>query len=58
VTFDETLRDVRERDKQDTMRPVAPLRQAPDATLIDSSDISIDETVRRMVERVRGGSAR
>jgi cytidylate kinase len=58
VTFDETLRDVRERDKQDTTRPVAPLRQAPDATVIDSSDISIDETVRRMVERVRGGSAR
>ena len=53
VTLDETLADVRRRDEQDTTRAVAPLKQAPDATLIDSSDIGIDETVVRMVARVR-----
>lgn len=53
VTLEETLADVRRRDEQDTTRPVAPLRQADDATLIDNSDISIDETVARMAERVR-----
>jgi len=53
VTLDETLADVRRRDEQDTTRAVAPLRQADDATLIDNSDISIDETVARMAERVR-----
>ena len=57
VTLDETLADVLRRDRQDTTRPVAPLRQADDATAIDDSDITIDETVSRMVERVlaRGG---
>ncbi len=53
VTFEATLADVRQRDEQDTTRAVAPLKQAPDALLVDSSDFSIDETVARMVARVR-----
>ncbi len=53
VTLDDTLADVLRRDEQDTTRPVAPLRQADDATAIDDSEITIDETVSRMVERVR-----
>jgi cytidylate kinase len=56
VTFEETLDEVLQRDEQDTTRAVAPLRQAPDATLVDDSDLSIDETVARMVARVRGRS--
>jgi CMP/dCMP kinase len=56
VTLDETLADVRRRDEQDTTRAVAPLRQADDATLIDNSDITIDETVARMAARVRARS--
>ena len=55
VSFEETLADVRRRDEQDTTRAVAPLRQAPDATLVDSSEMGIDEAVARMAERVRGG---
>jgi cytidylate kinase len=53
VTFDETLSDVRRRDEQDTNRPVAPLKQADDATLLDSSEMTIDQTVARMVAGVR-----
>jgi cytidylate kinase len=53
VTLDDTLADVLRRDAQDTTRPIAPLRQAEDATAIDDSEITIDETVSRMVERVR-----
>ncbi|HLK37182.1 MAG TPA: (d)CMP kinase [Polyangiaceae bacterium] len=56
VTYEETLRDVRQRDDQDTRRALAPLRQAPDATVIDNSDASIDETVRTMIEHIRGVS--
>jgi cytidylate kinase len=58
VTFEETLADVRRRDEQDTTRAVAPLRQADDAVLIDNSDISIDDTVARMAERVLARAAR
>jgi cytidylate kinase len=53
TTFEETLADVLRRDENDTTRAVAPLRQAGDATLIDNSDVTVDETVTRMAERVR-----
>jgi CMP/dCMP kinase len=56
VTLEETLADVLRRDEQDTTRRVAPLRQAEDATAIDDSDITIEETVSRMVEGVRARS--
>jgi len=52
ATMEETVEEVRRRDEQDATRAVAPLRQAPDATLVDDSDISIDETVARMVDLV------
>jgi CMP/dCMP kinase len=55
--FEQTLRDVRQRDLQDTTRPVAPLRQAPDAVLVDSSDMGIEETVAQMADHVRKRSA-
>ena len=56
-TYEATLEDVRRRDKQDTMRPVAPLKRADDAILVDSSNLDIDAVVRSMVEcveRARG----
>jgi cytidylate kinase len=53
VSFDATLEDVRSRDYADTNRAVAPLRQAQDAVLVDNSEMTIDETVASMVERVR-----
>lgn len=50
----ETIRrEVEVRDRRDTHRPVAPLRQADDAMLIDTSGLHIDEVVRRIVEQVR-----
>ncbi len=45
--------EVIERDHRDTMRPVAPLKQAGDAVLVDSSALGIDEVVDRIVEHVR-----
>jgi cytidylate kinase len=53
VTYEETLSDVRRRDEQDTTRAVAPLKQADDATLLDCSEMTIDETVAQMVAGVR-----
>ncbi len=53
TTFEQTLRDVLQRDAQDTNREVAPLKQAPDALLIDNSDLNIDETVAKMADWVR-----
>jgi len=44
--------EVAERDARDTQRPVAPLRQASDAILVDSSGMSIDEVVAFIVDKV------
>jgi cytidylate kinase len=55
----ETVRgEVAERDLRDSTRAVAPLRQAPDAILVDSTGIGIDEVVERIVAHVRGIAAR
>ena len=43
--YEEVLRDLRYRDEQDASRAAAPLRQAPDAVLVDSSDRDFAETV-------------
>lgn len=47
-------REVAERDARDTQRPVAPLRRASDAILVDSSAMSIDEVVAFIVAKVHG----
>ncbi len=45
VDPDRIRRDIEERDRRDMNRAVAPLRQAEDAVLVDSSDMTIDEVV-------------
>jgi cytidylate kinase len=42
-------RDLEERDERDRKRPVAPLVPAPDSQVLDSSALSIDEVVERIV---------
>jgi len=56
VTLAKTLEEVQKRDAQDMGREHAPLRQADGATLVESSSLSIDETVSRIVELVRAAS--
>ena len=48
-SLDQIEKDIIERDRQDMNREIAPLRQAEDAILIDSSDMSIDEVVKAVV---------
>ena len=43
VSFDEVERNVRIRDKTDQNRNVSPLRQAPDAVVLDNSKMTIEE---------------
>ena len=53
TTLEETLADVKRRDAQDEGRAVAPLKQAEGATLVDSTELSFEETVARMLAEVR-----
>lgn len=45
--------DIRQRDERDRNRPVAPLRAADDALLVDSTRMSIDEVFDRVLEEAR-----
>ncbi len=59
--FSAILAEVNARDRQDMNRETDPLRQAEDAVLVDSSDLSFEETVDailRIVEEKTGVSAR
>jgi cytidylate kinase len=52
VDEQETLTQIIERDRADSSRALAPLKPAPDAVIIDSSQMTIDEVVAFMAERV------
>ena len=56
--FEQVLKEVIARDEQDMNRPVEPLRQAEDAVLVDSTNLSFDEvvdTILAIVEEKRRG---
>jgi len=46
------------RDREDAERTVAPLRPAPDAVELDTTDLTFEEQVERVVERVREAQGR
>ena len=45
TTLGQVLKDVQQRDYQDTHREIAPLKQAKDAVLLDSSELDIEGVV-------------
>lgn len=47
------LADVKQRDEQDTTRAIAPLVQAPDAVLVDTTGITLEQSVDRMLAVIR-----
>ena len=51
--LEQVKREVEERDRRDSTRPIAPLRQAPDAVVVDSSHLEVREVVETIVNRVR-----
>jgi cytidylate kinase len=51
------LADIRRRDRRDSERPVAPLRPAPDAHLLDTTHLDIDAAFRAAVDLVEAARA-
>lgn len=47
------LKEILQRDEQDCNRPIAPLRQAKDAVLVDSSALDPAQTLEKMLEIIR-----
>jgi len=50
--YDDVLLDIRARDERDSHRAVAPLRQADDAVLLDTSDLTADEAIAKAIRLV------
>ena len=49
-SYEKVLADIKQRDHQDTTREIAPLKQAKDAVLVDSTDLDVEA----VVEKIRG----
>lgn len=56
VPFDEVLDEILRRDHNDTNRVTAPLRQAEDALLVDTSDMTLEQSVNAVIELIREGT--
>lgn len=52
VSFEHVLTDILDRDARDSGRETAPLKQADDAVLLDTSDLSVAEAIARAIRLV------
>ncbi len=52
VDFDSVSADIRNRDKQDQSRAIAPLKAAQDAIVIDSTDINIGDVLDKILKHI------
>lgn len=54
VEYEQVLDDVLLRDENDRNRPIAPLRQAEDAVLVDTTHVNLEESLRLLLDAIRG----
>ena len=54
MSLKELIAEIRERDRANTERALAPLKKSPDAVLIDTTDMTFEEQVATIVSLVRG----
>ena len=48
ITYEQVLEDIKQRDYNDMHRDIAPLKQADDAVLLDTTGMTIDEVIARL----------
>lgn len=51
--FDTVLKDIIKRDEQDTNRPIAPLRQAEDAVLVDTTHLNLEQSLQAILDTIK-----
>ena len=51
-SFEEIKKDIEKRDYLDSHREISPLKKAEDAIEIDSSDLTIDQTIEKILEKM------
>jgi len=50
ITLEEVLKQIKERDKMDSQRAASPMRIPKDAIIIDNSNLTVEETVDKILE--------
>jgi len=58
ITMDGLLRDIRERDARDAGRAAAPLMPARDAVILDTTDLTIEAAIGRVLGLYRDAAAK
>jgi len=58
ISFEKILEDMVKRDSDDTRRAVSPLKQAPDAVLIDATALDVSQVVEKMKRIINGVQTR
>lgn len=53
VNYNDILKEITERDYQDTHRDIAPLKQAADAVLVDTTELNLKESVAYMLSLIK-----
>ena len=53
VTFDEVLKDMIKRDENDSKREIAPLMQAADAILVDTTHLTLEKSIEKVFQTVK-----
>lgn len=52
IPYERVLAEIIERDERDTKREIAPLRQAQDAVLIQTDNLTVEQAVEKMLEQM------
>ena len=53
VEYDNILKEIKERDYQDMNREIAPLKQADDAVLVDTTELTLQESIDYMIKVIK-----
>ena len=53
ATVEKVAEEIARRDEMDMNRPVSPLKPADDAVIVDTSELSLDQVIAQMADRVR-----
>lgn len=53
TTFEEVLRDVKERDYNDSHRAIAPLKPADDSILVDTTELDFEQSVEAIINVIK-----
>lgn len=53
VDFETVLQDIQQRDEQDRTRSIAPLRQAEDAVLLDTTPLNLEESLHALLSQIK-----